>query len=75
MFHLNPSVLDQARTLHGFTSDEKLAAAIDMSGTAIRNLRHGRTSPSIATLMKLRKLTGIPVEALIVEQSETKSAA
>jgi ribosome-binding protein aMBF1 (putative translation factor) len=75
MYRLNPSALDEARSIHGFTSDEKLAAAIDMTGTAIRNLRHGRTSPKVETLMKLRKLTGIPLEALIVEQSESKSAA
>lgn len=75
MFRLNPSALDQARKLHSFTSDEKLAAAMDMTGTSIRNLRHGRTSPSVATLMKLRKLTGIPMEALIVEQQEDNNKA
>ena len=75
MYRLKPSALDEARSVHGFTSDEKLAAAIDMTGTAIRNLRHGRASPKVETLMKLRKLTGIPLEALIVEQSESKSAA
>lgn len=67
MFRINPDALDEARTLHGFTSDERLAAAMDMSGTAIRNLRKGETSPTITTLMKLRKLTGIPVEALLIE--------
>lgn len=75
MFRLNPSALDEARKLHGFTSDDKLAAAMDMSGAAIRKLRHGQSSPLIGTLMKLRKLTGIPLESLVIEQPETKTAA
>ena len=71
---LDPSALDDARSLHGFTSDERLAAAIDMSGTAIRNLRHGRTSPSVATLVRLRRLTGRPLDGLVVETAENPAA-
>lgn len=71
---LDPSALDDARTLHGFTSDERLAAAIDMSGTAIRNLRHGRTSPSVATLVRLRRLTGRPLDGLVIETAEKPAA-
>lgn len=61
MFRINPDALDEARRMHNLTSDEKLAAAMEMSATSIQNLRRGRTSPSIVTLMKLRKLTGISV--------------
>lgn len=68
MFRINPDALDEARRMHNLTSDEKLAAAMEMSATSIQNLRRGRTSPSIVTLMKLRKLTGIPVEAMLIEQ-------
>ena len=75
MFRLNPSALDEARAMHGFTSDEKLAAAIGMTGAAIRNLRHGRTSPQVGTLMKLRRLTGIPLESMLIEESEKKNVA
>ena len=71
---LDPSALDDARTIHGFTSDERLAAAIDMSGTAIRNLRHGRTSPSVATLVRLRRLTGRPMDGLVIETAEKPAA-
>ena len=71
---LDPSALDDARTLHGLTSDERLAAAIDMSGTAIRNLRHGRTSPSVATLVRLRRLTGRPLDGLVIETAEKPAA-
>lgn len=75
MFRLKPSVLDEARAMHGFTSDEKLAAAIDMTGTAIRNLRHGRTGPKVETLMKLRRLTGVPLESMLIEEPEKDTAA
>ena len=71
---LDPSALDGARALHGFTSDERLAAAIDMSGTAIRNLRHGRTSPSVATLVRLRRLTGRPLDGLVIETADAPAA-
>ena len=72
---LDPSALDDARALHGFTSDERLAAAIGMSGTAIRNLRHGRTSPSVETLVRLRRLTGRPLDGLVIETAEKPTAA
>lgn len=75
MFNLKPSALDKARSIHGLTSDEKLAAAMNMSGTSIRNLRHGRTSPTVETLMKLRKLTDLPLEAMLVEQQEGSQTA
>ena len=71
---LNPDVLDQAREMHGFTSDERLAAEIGMSGGAIRNLRHGHSEPTVRTLVKLRKLTGIPLEALIMNAAATPAA-
>lgn len=67
-WRIRADALDEARRMHGFTSDEKLAAELGMSGTAVRSLRRGITSPSIATLMKLRRLTGIPVEALVREE-------
>lgn len=70
MIRVKETVLDQARELHGFTSDEKLAAALGMSGTAVRNLRHGKSAPRITTLLSLQKLTGIPIEGLIYEVQE-----
>lgn len=70
MIRLKASALDDARRLLGVSSDERLAAQIEMSSTAIRNLRAGRSAPSVGTLVKLRKVTGIPFEALIVETEE-----
>lgn len=75
MLRLNPSALDDARKLHGFTSDTRLAGALGMSESAVRNLRHGKSTPSIGTLMKLRKLTGIPVESMVIEEAENQAAA
>lgn len=75
MIRVKTSVLDQARDMHGFTSDEKLAAAIGLSGTSIRKLRHGKTSPKITTLLGLQKLTGIPIEGLIFDTEAEETAA
>lgn len=74
MYRLNEAALDQARKLHALTSDEKLASVLGMSGTAVRNLRKGRSSPSVATLFKLRELTGIPIEALVTEKPTDQAA-
>ena len=41
---------------------------------AIRNLRHGRTSPSVETLVRLRRLTGRPLDGLVVDRSEHTAA-
>lgn len=75
MYRLNPNVLDRARELNGFTSDEKLGAEIGVSGTTVRNWRHGRGTPSIQRLMQLRTLTGLPLDSLLIEESENKAAA
>ncbi|AKJ72308.1 hypothetical protein BH787_gp40 [Gordonia phage GMA4] len=63
---LDPAVLDEARQALGEPSDEKLAARLGLTGATVRNLRHGRTSPSIGTLVKLRGATGRPIDGLIV---------
>jgi hypothetical protein len=63
---LNAEVLDKARAAHGFTSDEQLAVHIGMSGAALRNLRNGRSAPSVATLVKLRTLTGQPLDSMVI---------
>lgn len=74
MYRLNPEALDQARQIHGFTSDEKLAAELETTGTTVRNWRHGRTSPSIGALMRLYKLTQLPMEDLVIESPEKTAA-
>lgn len=71
---LDPTVLDDARSQLGIPSDEKLAARLGLTGVTVRNLRHGKTSPSVATLVKLRSLTGRPLDGLIITNSQKLTA-
>lgn len=74
MIRLNPAVLDRARELKGFTSDEQLAVELGMSGATIRNLRHGRTAPTIATALKIGRLAGVPLEGFLVDNTAVQAA-
>lgn len=74
MIRINPAVLNRARELKGFTSDEQLAVELGMSGAAIRNLRHGRTAPTIATALKIARFAGVPIEGLLVETADKDAA-
>lgn len=65
---LNPAVIDDARRKGGFTSDDKLAASIDSTGTTLRSLRKGRRVPSVPTLMKLRRISGWSLDDMIIEK-------
>lgn len=75
MIRLNPEVLDTAREQRGFTSDEQLAAALGLSVGTIRNLRAGRTSPSLHTVIKIARLAGVPVEGLLITTTDRRPAA
>lgn len=76
MYRLDPKVLDKARDLNGFTSDEKLAAELEVSGTTVRNWRHGRSMPSIDRMMQLQKMTNLSLDQfLILTDANHKSAA
>lgn len=67
-YRLDPAVIDDARRKGGFTSDDKLAAAIDSSGATIRYLRKGTRAPSVPTLMKLRDISGWWLDDMIIEK-------
>ena len=69
MIKLNADLLDQARATLGLTSDEKLAAHCGLSRNTIHGLRHGRTAPSAATLLKLSRATSIPMEDWLIEEN------
>lgn len=69
MVKLNPRLLDQARDQLGLTSDEKLAAHCGLSRNTIHGLRHGRTAPSAATLLRLSRATSIPMEDWLIEEN------
>lgn len=67
MIRLDPEVLDEARRIYRLSSDEKLAHKLNLSGSTVANLRSGRTTPTIATLMALKKATGRPLDTLVHE--------
>lgn len=71
MIRIDPTVLDDARRICGLTSDEQLGAQIGRTGATVRNLRKGATSPSIAVLMELKRITGRPLDNLVLEISES----
>lgn len=75
MYRLNPEILDRAREMHDLTSDEKLAAKINVSSSSIRNWRKGIKLPSVARLMILRDLTGVPLDNLLIPEENTTAAA
>lgn len=71
---IEPTALDDARVRHGLTSDEQLGHRMQMTGTAIRNLRHGRTCPSVETLVKLSNLSGRPMDRLVTVEEQSPAA-
>ncbi|MGV0351641.1 hypothetical protein ACUY2G_12150 [Corynebacterium guaraldiae] len=71
MIRLNPAVLDKAIELTGSRSDDQLGQAfLNLTGATIRNYRAGKSAPSIATLMRLKQLTGIPLDRMVMEVAE-----
>ena len=71
MIRLNPEVLDRATEVTGSRSDDQLGQAfLNLTGATIRNYRAGRFSPSIATLMRLKQLTGIPLDRMVTEAED-----
>ncbi|MFC9765248.1 helix-turn-helix transcriptional regulator [Rhodococcus jostii] len=67
MIRIDPEVLDEARAIYRLSSDEQLAHKLGVSGSTVANLRAGRTTPTIATLMCLKKATGRPLDTLVRE--------
>ena len=70
MHRIDPLILDRARNITGSTSDEKLGVHLGISGTSVRNLRHGRNGPSLDTLVKLREMTGIPIDSMLARNEK-----
>lgn len=71
MIRLNPQILDKAIEITGSRSDDQLGQAfLNLTGNTIRAYRAGKSAPNIATLMKLKQLTGTPIDQMIQETSE-----
>lgn len=68
MVRLNPKVLDRAIELTGSRSDDQLGQAfLNLTGMTLRNYRSGKSTPSIATLMRLKKITGMPLDQMVTD--------
>lgn len=66
-FVLDPKVLDVARELTGSRSDDQLGQSfLNLTGASIRRYRKGEALPSVLTLMRLRGLTGIKLEEMVI---------
>ena len=62
---LNSKVLDRAKELTGSRSDDQLGLAfLNLTGATIRNYRAGRSAPSVVTLMRLKEITGMPLDQM-----------
>ena len=74
MIKLNQNAVDQAMEVTGARSVDHLAQTfLDVTGMTLRNYLSGKTAPSILFLVKMRKLTGIPLDQLVT--ADTTSAA
>ncbi len=74
MYRIDPTVLDEARRIEGLTSDEQLGHRLNVTGATVRNYRHGRSEPSLKTLMQLVMITGRPMENMLLRPA-TRAAA
>lgn len=71
MIRLDPQVLDKAIEITGSRSDDQLGQAfLDLTGNTIRAYRSGKSTPNIVTLMRLKQLTGVPIDQMIQETPE-----
>lgn len=72
---LNPKILDRAKELTGSRSDDQLGQAfLNLTGATIRNYRNGKSLPTVVTLARLRELTGMPMDQMILMEGETVAA-
>lgn len=75
MIRLDPQVLDKARELTGSRSDDQLGQAfLNLTGVTVRNYRAGKSLPTVVTLARLRELTGIPLDRMVISEADTHAA-
>ncbi len=59
--------LVQARELAGYVTAKEFAAALGVQAATYTRYERGETDPSLLTLVRIRKLTGIPLDRLLIE--------
>lgn len=76
MIKLKQESVDKAMEVTGARSVEHLAQSfLDVTGMTLRNYVAGKTAPNILFLAKMRKLTGIPLDQLVIIDASAESAA
>lgn len=70
---LNPNVLDDAKIRWGL-SDARLADKLGISTDTLRKTRNGDREPSLTEMVILRKLTGWPLDGLVIENAANAAA-
>lgn len=70
MYRLKTSALSTIEKAHKTSSATQLAALIGVSEATVRNLRRGSHQPSLDTVMTVHRLTGIPVNDLVIKVEE-----
>ncbi|MCG7267907.1 hypothetical protein [Corynebacterium sp. ACRQJ] len=64
---IDPRVLEDAMSKTGSNSLDELGwKFLGKTGTTIRNYHSGKSTPSIATLMILKRITGRPLDDMIL---------
>ncbi|CAB0706692.1 hypothetical protein ACDL59_09235 [Corynebacterium diphtheriae] len=75
MIRLNPTVLDRAKELTGARSDDQLGQAfLNLTGATIRAYRAGKSVPNIITVARLKQITGIPLDQMVIEEANEIAA-
>lgn len=68
----NGKALFQARTKHGLTQ-EKLAILIGSGASQINRYEKGESEPSLAVILRLKRVLGVSLEELVLETGEDRS--
>lgn len=71
IYRLNPSALEAVKKKCKTTSATHLASKIGVSEATVRNLRRGSHEPKLETVMKIHRLTGLPISKLVIESDKT----
>ncbi|MBC3186395.1 transcriptional regulator [Corynebacterium sp. zg-331] len=74
-YRLDPTVLDHAKAASGARSDEQLGQMfLYKTGETVRKWRRGATNPDVVSLMRLKNITGRPLDTMMIHESATAAA-
>lgn len=71
---LNPHVLDDCKTRWGLTTDARLADRLGVDPRTLARYRSGDQEPPVKVLVRLRSLTGWPLDGLVIESAADAAA-